>query len=152
MTLNGKWGNALRFRVLPFRNDDHGGAAALATGTTFGWGFFFIGGQCTLGERSGTRTKMPIWRLDPIHPDDHHWRASTYTGPLSVRAADEIKARELAASAFRIGAETSAARDVPRPPWLFPWLVTCTRIEDSEFEEDGPDTVLGLETSSKRPF
>ncbi len=95
---------------------------------------------------------MPIWRLDPIHPDDHHWRASTYTGPLSVRAADETKARELAASAFRIGAETAASRDVPRAPWLFPWLVTCTRIEDSEFEEDGPDTVLDLETPSKRPF
>ena len=95
---------------------------------------------------------MPIWRLDPIHPDDHHWRASTYTGPLSVRAADEIKARELAASAFRIGAEKSEARDVPRSPWLFPWLVTCTRIEDPEFEEDGPDTILGLETPSKRPL
>ena len=63
-----------------------------------------------------------------------------------MRAADEIKARELAASAFRIGAETSAAKDVPRPPWLFPRLVTCTRIEDSDFEENGPDTILGLET------
>ncbi len=89
---------------------------------------------------------MPIWRLDPIHPDDHHWRASTYTGPWSVRAADETKARELAASAFRIGAETSAAKDVLRPPWLFPRLVTCTPIEDSEMEEDGPDAILDQET------
>ena len=56
-------------------------------------GFFFIDGRCTVSERSGRRTNMPIWRLDPIHPDDHHWRASTYTRPLSVRAADEIKAR-----------------------------------------------------------
>jgi hypothetical protein len=109
-------------------------------------GFFIIDERCTVNERSGTRTNMPIWRLDPIHPDDRHWRASTYTGPLSVRAADEIKARELAASAFRIDAETSAATDIPRPPWLFPWLVTCTRIEDSEFEEDGPATILDQET------
>ncbi len=63
---------------------------------------------------------MPIWRPDHIRPGDHHGRASTYTGPLSVRAAGEIKARELVASAFRIGAEASAAKDVPRPPWLFP--------------------------------
>ncbi|MAF94578.1 MAG: hypothetical protein CMM60_02315 [Rhodospirillaceae bacterium] len=48
---------------------------------------------------------MPIWRLEPINPDDHHWRASTYAGPLTVRAADEDKARELATSQFRIGAE-----------------------------------------------
>ncbi len=88
---------------------------------------------------------MPIWRLDPIHPDDHHWRASTYIGPLSVRAADGIKAREVAASAFRLDAETSAGKDVTRPPWLFPWLATCERIEASEFEEDGPDTILGPE-------
>ncbi len=93
---------------------------------------------------------MPIWRLDPIHSDDHHWRASTYIGPLSVRAADGIKAREVAASAFRIGAETFAAKDVPRPPWLFPWLATCERIEASEFEEDGPDTILGPEEALSR--
>ncbi len=48
---------------------------------------------------------MPIWRLEPINPDDYHWQASTYAGPLSVRAADEDKARALAASQFRIGAE-----------------------------------------------
>ena len=40
-----------------------------------------------------------------------------------MRAADEIKARELAASAFRISAETSAD-------------ATCERIEASKFEED----------------
>ncbi len=53
---------------------------------------------------------MPIRRLDPIHPDDHYWRASTYARPLSVPAADEIKARALTASACRIGAEASAAK------------------------------------------
>ncbi len=86
---------------------------------------------------------MPIWRLEPINPDDPHWRASTYAGPLTVRAADEDKARELAASPFRIGAAKPPATEVPRTPWLYSWLATCARIEASEFEEDGPETILG---------
>ena len=39
---------------------------------------------------------MPIWKLDPINPDDEHWTASRYVGPLFVRAADDDGARELA--------------------------------------------------------
>ena len=86
---------------------------------------------------------MPIWGFEPINPDDLHWRASRYVGPLTVRAADEDKARELAASQFRIGTEKSPGAEVPRTPWLYSWLATCTRIEASEFEEDGPETILG---------
>ncbi len=93
---------------------------------------------------------MPIWRLEPINPDDHHWRASTYVGPLSVRAADGDKARALAASQFRIGTEKPPGAEVPRTPWLYSWLATCTRIEASEFEEDGPDTILGPEEALSR--
>ena len=88
---------------------------------------------------------MPIWRLEPINPGDHHWRASTYAGPLSVRAADEDEARALAASRFGIAAEKLPGGEVSRPPWLYSWLATCKRMEASEFEEDGPDTVLGPE-------
>ena len=93
---------------------------------------------------------MPIWRLEPINPDDHHWRASTYTGPLSVRAAEEDKARKLAASQFRIDAEKHLGAEVPRTPWLYSWLVNCTQIETSEFEEDGPETILGPEEALSR--
>ncbi len=88
---------------------------------------------------------MPIWRLEPINPDDDHWQASTYAGPLSVRAADDDKARELAASQFRIGAGKPPGAEDPKPPWLYSWLVTCERIKVSEFEEDGPDAILGPE-------
>ena len=88
---------------------------------------------------------MPIWRLDPINPDDHHWQASTYAGPLTVRAADEDKARALAGSQFSIAAEKPPGAEVPRTPWLYSWLSTCARIESSEFEDDGPDTILGPE-------
>ncbi len=78
---------------------------------------------------------MPIWKLEPINPDDDHWGASTYNGPLFVRAADEDIARELATSEYRIGAEKS--------PWLYAWLTNITRIEDSDYDEDGPDAILG---------
>ena len=93
---------------------------------------------------------MPIWRFEPINPDDHHWQASAYTGPLTVRAADEDKARELAASQFRIGAEKPQGTDVPRMPWLYSWLTNCTRLEASEFEEDGPDSILGPQQALSR--
>ena len=88
---------------------------------------------------------MPIWRLEPINPDDHHWQASTYAGPLTVRAVDEDKARELAVSQFSIAAEKPPGAEVLRTPWHYSWLSTCARLEASEFEEDGPDTILGPE-------
>ena len=95
---------------------------------------------------------MPIWRLEPINPDDHHWQASTYAGPLTVRAADEDKAREGAASQFRIGAEKSPGAEVPRTPWLYSWLATCARIEDSEFEENGPEAILSPQEALSKAF
>ncbi len=95
---------------------------------------------------------MPIWRLEPINADDHHWQASTYAGPLTVRAADEDKARELAASQFRLRAEKPPGAEVPRTPWLYSWLATCQQIEASEFEADGADAILGPEQAlSKTP-
>jgi hypothetical protein len=93
---------------------------------------------------------MPIWRLEPINPENYHWQASTYAGPLSVRAADEDKARELAASRFRIDAEKLPGADVPRTPWIYSWLAICEQIKVSEFEEDGPDTILGPEEALSR--
>ncbi len=93
---------------------------------------------------------MPIWRLEPINPADFHWQASTYAGPLYLRAADEDTARELAASQFRSGAGKPPGAAVPRPPWNFSWLANCERIKVSDFEEDGPDTILGPEEALSR--
>ena len=93
---------------------------------------------------------MPIWRLEPINLEDFPWGASTYTGSVIVRAADEDKARDLAASEYRIGVINPPLTEIPKPPWLYPWLTVCTRIEDSVYEEDGPDTILGPEEASSR--
>ncbi len=88
--------------------------------------------------------------LEPINPDEHHWRARTDAGALGVRAANEDKARELVASQFRISAVKPPGVEVPRTPWSYSWLATCERIEASEFEEDGPDTILGPEEALSR--
>ena len=114
--------------------------------------FFRVGERCIINGHSGRRTVMPIWRLEPINPDDHHWQASTYAGPLTVRAADEDKAREVASSQLRISAEKPPGAEVPRTPWLYLWLSTCKRIEASELEEDGPDTILEPEEALSQAF
>ena len=59
-------------------------------------GLFFYGERCTVPD-------MPVWKLEPINPDDEHWTASRYVGPLFVRAADDDGARKLAAMACGIG-------------------------------------------------
>ncbi len=88
---------------------------------------------------------MGIWKLEPVNPDDDHWRASTYVGRLIVRAPDEDKARSLATAAFWGTAEKPPGEEMPRPPWGHPSKVTCVRLEDSGFDEEGPDGILGPE-------
>jgi hypothetical protein len=88
---------------------------------------------------------MPIWKLEPVNLDDHHWRASIYAGPVIVRAPDEAKARGVASAAFGIAAEMLPGAEVPLLPWVYSWLVTCVRLEKSDYDEEGPDTILGPE-------
>ena len=95
---------------------------------------------------------MPIWKLEPINPDDEHWTASRYVGPLFVRAADDDGARELAAMACRIVEGKLPSGKVPTMPWRYAWLANCTRVEDSEYDEDGPDAILGPEKALSRAF
>ncbi len=59
---------------------------------------------------------MAIWKLEPIDPNDYHWQASAYCGPVFARAPDEAGARDLAAGAFGIAAEKPPGAEVLRPP------------------------------------
>ena len=93
---------------------------------------------------------MPIWKLEPVDPDEHHWRASTYVGPVIVRAPDEARAGRVAADAFGIAAEKLPGAEVPVSPWIHPWLVTCVRLENSDYDEEGPDTILGPDKALSR--
>ncbi len=93
---------------------------------------------------------MPIWKLEPINPKEDHWRASTYTGPVFMRAPDETKARGLAAEAFGIVAQLLPGAEVPLLPWVHSSVVMCVQLEKSDFDEEGPDAILGPEAALSR--
>ena len=93
---------------------------------------------------------MAIWKLEPVNPGEHHWRASKYIGPVIVRARDEAKARHLAASAFGISPKLDRDLEIPLLPWYVDRIVTCEHVAESGFEEDGPDTILGPEDALAR--
>ena len=95
---------------------------------------------------------MPIWKLEPINSDDDHWTACRYVGPLFVRAADDDGARELAALACLIGEGKLSRGKVPKMPWRYAWLANCTQVEDSEYNEEGADAILGPEKALSRAF
>ncbi len=86
---------------------------------------------------------MPIWKLEPVNPAEPHWRASKYDGPVFIRAPNVLMARDIATSAFGIFPEHFGESKTPLNPWVHFVTVTCTRDETSDFDEEGPDTILG---------
>jgi len=86
---------------------------------------------------------MPIWKLEPVNPEEPHWRASNYDGHVFIRAPNVLMARDIACSAFGISAEHFGESETPLNPWVHFVTVTCTRVEISVFDEEGPDTILG---------
>jgi hypothetical protein len=92
---------------------------------------------------------MPIWKLTPTNLRDTAWQASTYKGEVLVRAADERKARQLAAATLRT---MVLVRLVQHTAWTTPWgqphLVRCSREYQSIYPEAGPAEVLWPETGT----
>ncbi len=97
---------------------------------------------------------MPIWKLEPINPNERHWRASRYVGPVIVRAPDEVRAGGVAGAAFGAWTVRVPGAETPLLPWVHSSLVTCVRLEKSDYDEDydeeGPDTILGPEEALSR--
>ncbi len=93
---------------------------------------------------------MPIWKLEPVKPKDHNWRASKYDGPVFIRAPDELRARGMATSAFNIFAEHYGGSETPSQPWIN--SATCTHVEKSDFDEEGPDDILGPGRALSRAY
>jgi hypothetical protein len=85
---------------------------------------------------------MPIWKLTPINLNDRNWAASTHKGEAIVRAESEKHARDLACLAFVIATHRVPGTTVKVIPWRLSELVTCERLEDSEYPEEGPEGVL----------
>ncbi len=92
---------------------------------------------------------MAIWKLEPVEPREHHWRGSEYVGPVIVRAQDEAGARLVAADALGRTPELVLGLEA-REPWSHDSLATCERLEESDFDEEGPDTILGPDEALAR--
>ncbi len=86
---------------------------------------------------------MPIWKLEPVNPEEPLWRASMYNGHVFIRAPYVLVARDIATKAFGISAEHFGESEIPLNPWVHFVTVTCTRVEKSDFDEEGPDIILG---------
>ena len=93
---------------------------------------------------------MPIWKLEGTDPTANHWRCSKWVGTVFIRAKDELTARGMAQSAYGIAAEKLPGAEVPLMPWVHNWISTCEQVRDSEYDEDGPDDILGPEEALKR--
>ena len=85
---------------------------------------------------------MPIWELRPIDHDSADWRASKYKGRVVIRAPSEDRARDLAGSRFHDMSRRIPGGDTPLSPWRQPDLVACTRLNDSGYDESGPEEIL----------
>ena len=89
---------------------------------------------------------MPIWKLTPIDKTSDHWRASTHKDYVIVRATSEGEARAEATSEFIIATKKVPGADIPFSPWDQQNLVSCQRLENSNYDERGPAAVLYPDT------
>lgn len=85
---------------------------------------------------------MPIWKLTPTNVESTDWQGSTYKGPVVVRAESDKEARELAVSRFVIAVRRVPGQNTSMCPWTQEKLVISEQLENSEYEETGPDEVL----------
>ena len=86
---------------------------------------------------------MPIWKLEPRNLTDHNWNASNYKGKVIARASNEKEACHLASMKYRDMANPEfKGEETINSPWMIPDLVTCTRLENSEYDEDGQAQIL----------
>src|SRR5215510_10813414 len=80
---------------------------------------------------------MPFWRLLPSDSASDHWRASTYTGEVIVRAASEAEARSIATATFFRAYERIPGEPPLSSPWNQPLVVTCQRVEHVPYDDHG---------------
>ncbi len=85
---------------------------------------------------------MSIWSLEPIDTSNDNWRRSRYCGPVLIRAADVQRARAIATLALGVAAEHVPGSEIPVNPWNKVDLVSCSRANDTTFDEEGPEQIL----------
>lgn len=85
---------------------------------------------------------MKILKLMPTDVESVRWKRSSYKGEVIIRAEDEKQARELADQKFFDKTENVPYAHTIYPPWTYPELVTCERVDDWHGETDGPVEIL----------
>jgi hypothetical protein len=85
---------------------------------------------------------MPFWHLLPIDSTSDHWRISTYTGEVIVRATSEAEARSIAAATFFRAYEGVPGDTLLFSPWRQLALVRCQRVEGVPYDDHGPAAVV----------
>ncbi len=85
---------------------------------------------------------MPIWKLTPTDITSPHWNNSTYKGEIIVRAPSEDEARMQATLVFTVASKHEIGADSPQQPWQMSELATCSRVDNSGFDETGATAVL----------
>jgi len=85
---------------------------------------------------------MPVYRLEPTSEDSADWQVSEYKGPVIVRAQNENSARDKVAIKFGALCKEERGSDILIPPWQNDKLVICKQLDNSEYEEEGPDEIL----------
>jgi len=88
---------------------------------------------------------MTIWKLIPIDTNHRHWEASRYRGEVIIRADSEEKARQVAASAFRIAATNPPGEELQSDPWKQAALVSAVEITVESYPANGKPEILDPE-------
>ena len=84
--------------------------------------------------------QLKIYKLEPYEDklDSLHWEASTYKGPVVIRAATEERARMIATQVFGIAVEVKAqGQETAVNPWCkLLGLVKCQEMESDNGSEE----------------
>lgn len=85
---------------------------------------------------------MPIWKLEPLDPNNDCWVDFSYRGEVIVRANDEQGARNVTEVKLEPLLVTPLIRYHGTSPWRDHSLSSCKRIDDSGHEQDGAVDIL----------
>ncbi len=86
---------------------------------------------------------MRIYELKPTSEALDDWEANEYKGTVIVRAQDEKSARDkVAVSEFGYFETIEEFGSEPKSPWQDDGIVTCKQLDNSEYEEEGPEEIL----------
>jgi hypothetical protein len=105
------------------------------------YNFTQVGLTSTKKTNKGVNT-ISIYKLTPTEKESEHWRATTYKGPVIIRATNEDSRKIAELEFFKVTKRTSVHGDTLLSPWLQPDLVKCERLENSDYAENGPAEVL----------